>query len=82
LKNWSFSTVDADGMSGGLLSGWSPNFKDLSSSYVRSSIFVKLKHKDYDFVYSAINIYGLVTSPRGTLEFSFWLHHCKHKDAS
>jgi hypothetical protein len=24
----------------------------------------------------------VVTSPGGTLEFSFWLHHCKPKDAS
>jgi exonuclease III len=58
LKNWSFSAVDAEGLSGGLLSGWSSDFKALSSSSALSSISVKLKHKDYDFSFTAINIYG------------------------
>jgi hypothetical protein len=28
LRNWSFNTIDASGLSGGLLTGWSPNFQD------------------------------------------------------
>jgi hypothetical protein len=58
MKNWSFSAVDTEGLSGGLLSGWSSDFKALSSSSTLSSILVNLKHKDYDFSFSAINIYG------------------------
>lgn len=57
LKNWSFSAVDAEGLSGGLLSGWSFDFKAITSSSALSSISVKLKHKDYDFAFTAINIY-------------------------
>jgi hypothetical protein len=32
LKNWSFCAIDIEGMSGGLITGWSPNFKASSSS--------------------------------------------------
>jgi hypothetical protein len=44
-------------MSGGILTIWSPYFKALSSSYVCSSISVKLKHKDSYFSFSIVNIY-------------------------
>jgi hypothetical protein len=58
LKNWAFSAVDAKGMSGGLLTGWSLTFKALSSSSTHSTISVNLKHKYVDFAFSVINIYG------------------------
>jgi ABC-type uncharacterized transport system YnjBCD ATPase subunit len=51
LRNWSFSTIDASGLSTGLLTGWSPNFQALSSSVVLSSISVKLKHKNSDLAF-------------------------------
>jgi hypothetical protein len=57
-KNWSFCIVNVDGLSGGLLTGWSPNFKASSSSSFRSSISVKLKRKDNDFSFTIVNIYG------------------------
>jgi hypothetical protein len=46
LKNWLFCSLDADGQSGGLLTGWSPNFKEHFNSmlnYVPYS--VSWKHK-------------------------------------
>jgi hypothetical protein len=55
LKNWSFSAVDADGMSRGLLLGWSPYFKALHSLSHRLSISIKLKHKNDYFSFTAIN---------------------------
>lgn len=67
LKNWSFSTIDVDGMSGGHLTGWSLDFKAVSTSSVRSSIAVKLKYKNNDFSFSVINIYGPYAD-----RISFW----------
>jgi hypothetical protein len=58
LRNWSFNTIDAIGLSGGLLIGWSPNFQALSSSVVRTSISVNLKHKNSDLAFTVVNIYG------------------------
>jgi hypothetical protein len=51
FKKWSFCVVDTKGMSRGLITGWSPNFKASSSSYFRSSIYFKLRHKDNDFFF-------------------------------
>jgi exonuclease III len=59
LKNWSFCTIDVNGMSGGLLSGWSQDFQALTLFSVCSSILVKLKHKNNDLAFSVVNIYGL-----------------------
>lgn len=56
LKNWSFCATNAEGMSKGLITGWSPDFRASFSSY-RSSISVKLRHKDNNFFFSIINIY-------------------------
>jgi hypothetical protein len=61
LKNWSSSNVYVNGILGGLLIGWSPHFNVLSSSYVHSSNSMKLKHTDYYFSFSTINIYGHYT---------------------
>jgi len=58
LKDWAFSAVDTDGHSGGLFTGWSPTFKALSSSSSISSISLNLKHKDVDYTFFVINIYG------------------------
>jgi hypothetical protein len=46
-------------MCGGLISGWSQDFQALSSFSVRSSISVKLKHKNSDLAFFIVNIYGL-----------------------
>jgi hypothetical protein len=35
-----------------------PEFEALSSSFDRSTIMVSLRHKDCDFSFSSINIYG------------------------
>jgi hypothetical protein len=67
LKNWSFNTIDVDGLSGGLISGWSPDFQALSSSSVRNSISISLKHKKSDFVFFVVNIYGSYSD-----HISFW----------
>jgi hypothetical protein len=58
LRNWSFSTIDASGLLGGLLTGWSPNFQDLSSSVIHSTISIKLQHKNNNLTFSVVNIYG------------------------
>jgi hypothetical protein len=58
--NWSFITIDASGLSGGLLTGWSPNFQALSSSVARSTISIKLQHKNNNLTFSVVNIYGLI----------------------
>jgi hypothetical protein len=58
LRNWSFNTIDASSLSGGLLTRWSPNFQALSSSVVCSTILVNLKHKNSDLAFLVVNIYG------------------------
>jgi exonuclease III len=58
LKNWSFCTIDDEGMSRGIFTGWSPNFKALSSSSFPSSLSVNLRFKDNDSDFLVINIYG------------------------
>jgi hypothetical protein len=40
------------------------------------------KVEEKNFSPHSVNLLGTVTSSGGTLEFSFWLHHCKPKDAS
>jgi hypothetical protein len=67
LKDWSFISLDAEGMLGGLITGWSLDFMALTSSTFKTSISVKLKHKNLDFSFSVINIYGPYSD-----RVSFW----------
>jgi hypothetical protein len=59
LRNCSFFSLDEDDMLGGVLTGWSLDFKELSSSSFHSSISVTVKHKDSYYDFSMVNIYGL-----------------------
>jgi len=56
LNNWSFFFVDVDGMSGGLIIGWSSSCKSTSSSFYRSSISVKLDLKDSGTIFNMVNL--------------------------
>jgi hypothetical protein len=38
LKNWSFCTIDVEGQSSGILSGWSPSCKAISPTSFNSAI--------------------------------------------
>jgi hypothetical protein len=67
LKNWSLCALDVEGLFGVLLIGWSANFKSMSTLDARCAILVLLKHKDCDYTFTRINVYGLY-SDRNT----FW----------
>jgi hypothetical protein len=58
LENWSFCTIHVEWILGGILTGWSPDFKSLSSSSFPSSLSVNSRFKYSDNVFSVINIYG------------------------
>jgi hypothetical protein len=58
LKNWSFCMTDVEGLSGGLITGWSPEFMAQISTCFRSAIAVCLKHKNSDKTLNFVNIYG------------------------
>jgi hypothetical protein len=47
LKNWSFCSIDVEGQLGGILSGWSPVCKPLSSKMFFSTILIKLLVNDF-----------------------------------
>ena len=58
LKNWSFCSIGAEGQLGGILSGWSPMCKALSSKMFCSTILIKLLVKYFGFPFLILNIYG------------------------
>jgi hypothetical protein len=62
LKNWYFSSIDAEGLSGGIITGWSLDFMAINSSVHGSTIAVSLKHKNMDKILNFINIYGPYTN--------------------
>jgi hypothetical protein len=58
LKEWSFGSLDADGLSGGLFSGWNPIFVAISSSVLNAGIEIEIRSKELGKVYIIINLYG------------------------
>lgn len=46
LKDWAFCSFDSKGLSGGLLSAWSPKLKTISSSLFPSGILLDLLDSD------------------------------------
>jgi len=58
LKEWYFCVVDLVGQFGGLILGWSPRCKSLSSTLFNSVMEVKLKLKDIRITLLVLNIYG------------------------
>jgi hypothetical protein len=58
LKSWSFYIVDADGLLGGFLTGWSPANKSLLASSFSSAITIHLEDKGVCINIVIVNIYG------------------------
>ena len=58
LTDWSFVTFDADGLSGGLITTWSPHGKVLNSSFHSFSISINVESKELGSIIRIINIYG------------------------
>jgi hypothetical protein len=58
LKNWSFCSIESEGILGGILTGWSPSYKSISSSTFNSTILVKLESKHLSEPLTILNIYG------------------------
>jgi hypothetical protein len=67
LKSWYICTIDVEGHSGGLLTGWSPSCKQIYLSSFSSAISVKLEVKDMEEPMTIINVYGACTK-----RISFW----------
>jgi hypothetical protein len=59
LKDWYFCTFDSEGLSGGLLSAWTPKLKSLSSSLLPSNIIVDVLDYVSNCSFRIINLYGL-----------------------
>jgi hypothetical protein len=57
LKNWSFSSIDAEGQTRVLIMRWSTTCKALLSSSFCNAISVKLMVKNVGFSFSVVNIY-------------------------
>jgi hypothetical protein len=82
-SGWSFSSLDTEGLSGGLISAWSPHIKVIDMDFLPSCIVIQ----DFDIFlnssFKLVNIYGriliIVLSGSGstslesiTLKISFW----------
>jgi hypothetical protein len=64
LKDWSFSSVNSVGLSGGLLTTWNPHLKVPSTSSLNSSIVVDLEDRILVDSFHLINIYNPYSKKR------------------
>ena len=58
LKNWSFFSLDLDGLSRGLISAWNPSLKAISSIAQKNVISVELEFKEFNMVWKVLNVNG------------------------
>ena len=58
LKDWSFCTLDAKVLFGGLVIGWSFDIDTLSTSILSIGLQVECRSKEMGKVFDIINLYG------------------------
>jgi hypothetical protein len=58
LNDWSFCSLDVDGILGGSFSAWSPTLGALSTSTLNSTIMVDLEIKELGISLKIFNVYG------------------------
>jgi hypothetical protein len=58
LRNWEFLVVDADGQSGGIITGWNHNITLTNSFTISSCLCTEIFNKILGQVFTFLNVYG------------------------
>ena len=58
LKDWEVESLDSDGLSGGLITAWSPAMLKIDSKKLESALETKLFDKETRLNFTLINVYS------------------------
>ena len=58
LKDWEVESLDAVGLSGGLITAWSPSLLKTNSKKMESALETKLLNKETGITFTLLNIYS------------------------
>ena len=58
LKDWSFTHIDVDGHSGGLITAWIPFLKEVYSCNLDNVLKIVLEDNNIGVSFTILNVYG------------------------